>query len=272
YGMQVLPRIGHEVLVSFLEGDPDQPIVTGRAYHAANRPPYALPQHKTRSTWKSQTHKGEGSNEIRFEDEAGREEIYVHAQRDQNNVVEHDETTRVGNDRTEEVGHDETITIGNDRTEQVARDETLGVGQDRSERIGRDHTLAITGTRRQTVGQDLIEEVGNQRQETTKASRTVTTGGHYRHRVEGRHDIEAGERITERTRVHELETADKTIIRGPGGTLTIDSSGITIEGTTILVKGQLQITGDGKGNSLSVLSDPFEGEPTEQLWNWRYTD
>ncbi|MEL1266380.1 type VI secretion system Vgr family protein, partial [Pseudoxanthomonas putridarboris] len=260
YGMQVLPRIGHEVLVSFLEGDPDQPIVTGRAYHAANRPPYALPLHKTRSTWKSQTHKGEGSNEIRYEDEAGREEIYVHAQRDQNNVVEHDETTRVGNDRTEEVGHDETITIGNDRREQVARDETLGVGQDRSERIGRDHTLAITGTRRQTVGEDLIEEVGNQRQETTKASRTVTTGGHYRHRVEGRHDIEAGERITERTRTYTLGAADKAVLRGPGGTLTLDSKGVTLEGTLIKFKGPVKFSGQGTGNAFSINSVPNLGD------------
>ncbi|MDD1796346.1 type VI secretion system tip protein VgrG [Enterovibrio sp. ZSDZ42] len=95
YGMVSIPRIGHEVIVSFLEGDPDQPIITGRTYHATNVPPYPLPANKTRTVIRTDTHKGKGSNEIRFEDEADKEEIYVHAQKDQNIVVENNETTTV---------------------------------------------------------------------------------------------------------------------------------------------------------------------------------
>jgi type VI secretion system secreted protein VgrG len=68
YGMMAIPRIGHEVIVSFLEGDPDRPLVTGRVYHALNMPPYSLPEHKTRMTIKSKTHQGDGYNELRFED------------------------------------------------------------------------------------------------------------------------------------------------------------------------------------------------------------
>ncbi|BDU17796.1 type VI secretion system Vgr family protein [Lysobacter auxotrophicus] len=116
YGFMAVPRVGHEVIVSFLDGRIDQPIVTGRAYNAANRPPYELPLHKTRTTFKTQTHKGKGYNELRFEDEAGQEEIFVHAQKDQNIVVENDETTKVGHDRSEDVGNDETIQIGHDRS------------------------------------------------------------------------------------------------------------------------------------------------------------
>ncbi|MBQ4769825.1 type VI secretion system tip protein VgrG, partial [Pectobacterium versatile] len=78
YGMIAIPRIGHEVIVSFLEGDPDQPIVTGRTFHATNRPPYDLPAHKTRTVLRTETHQGEGFNELRFEDQAGQEEIYIH--------------------------------------------------------------------------------------------------------------------------------------------------------------------------------------------------
>ncbi|HDX8597936.1 TPA: type VI secretion system tip protein VgrG, partial [Aeromonas dhakensis] len=74
YGMMAIPRIGHEVIVSFLEGDPDQPIVTGRTYHATNRPPYELPANKTRTVLRTETHQGEGFNELRFEDQAGQEE------------------------------------------------------------------------------------------------------------------------------------------------------------------------------------------------------
>ncbi|KJG10586.1 type VI secretion protein VgrG, partial [Photobacterium iliopiscarium] len=88
YGMVALPRVGHEVIVSFLEGDPDQPIITGRTYHATNQPPYELPAHKTRTVLRTETHQGDGYNELRFEDQAGKEEIYVRAQKDVNVLVE----------------------------------------------------------------------------------------------------------------------------------------------------------------------------------------
>ncbi|WP_323643837.1 type VI secretion system tip protein VgrG, partial [Pectobacterium carotovorum] len=90
YGMIAIPRIGHEVIVSFLEGDPDQPIVTGRTFHATNRPPYDLPAHKTRTVLRTETHQGEGFNELRFEDQAGQEEIYIHGQKDLKALVEND--------------------------------------------------------------------------------------------------------------------------------------------------------------------------------------
>ncbi len=82
YGSIAIPRIGHEVIVSFLEGDPDQPLVTGRTYHAINTAPYRLPEHKTRTVIRTQSHKAEGFNELRFEDEAGEEQIWLHAQKD----------------------------------------------------------------------------------------------------------------------------------------------------------------------------------------------
>ncbi|WP_162541435.1 type VI secretion system Vgr family protein, partial [Aggregatibacter aphrophilus] len=84
FGAMMIPRIGHEVIVDFLEGDPDQPIITGRTYHSTTEPPYNLPEHKTRMTIKSKTHKGNGFNELRFEDEKDREEIFIHAEKDQN--------------------------------------------------------------------------------------------------------------------------------------------------------------------------------------------
>ncbi|RQS55176.1 type VI secretion system tip protein VgrG, partial [Burkholderia sp. Bp8963] len=101
WGHMAIPRIGQEVLVIFMNADADQPVIVGRTFMATQLPPYELPKHKTRMTIKSQTHKGKGFNELRFEDEAGQEEVYVHAQRDQNIHVNHDETTFVGNDRSE---------------------------------------------------------------------------------------------------------------------------------------------------------------------------
>ncbi|WP_278369735.1 bacteriophage T4 gp5 trimerisation domain-containing protein, partial [Vreelandella titanicae] len=82
YGSMAIPRIGHEVIVSFLEGDPDQPLVTGRTYHAVNTPPYPLPANKTRTVIRTQSHKSEGFNELRFEDATGEEQIWLHAQKD----------------------------------------------------------------------------------------------------------------------------------------------------------------------------------------------
>ncbi len=136
WGHIAIPRIGQEVVVEYLEGDPDQPIITGRTYHGTNRPPYPLPANKTRMTIKSQTHKGQGFNELRFEDEAGREEVFMHAQKDQNNVVLNNETTNVGVDRTETVGNNETISIGVDRTENVGSNETITVGAAREVTVG----------------------------------------------------------------------------------------------------------------------------------------
>ena len=92
YGLLSIPRIGHEVLVSHLNSDPDQPIIVGRTFNDKNMPPYELPENKTRSTWKSDSHKSVGSNEIRYEDATGAEEIYMHAQKDMNSIIEDNET------------------------------------------------------------------------------------------------------------------------------------------------------------------------------------
>ncbi|WP_206861377.1 type VI secretion system Vgr family protein [Lysobacter changpingensis] len=266
YGFMAIPRVGMEVIVSFLDGDPDQPCVTSCAFNAENRPPYPLPQHKARTVFRTNTHKGKGYNELRFEDEAGQEEIFVHAQKDRNIVVGNDETTRVGHDRSEDVGNDETIQIGHDRKETVGNDETLGIGQDRRETIGRDHTLEIGRTRQVTIGKDLIEDVGNTRTETTAADRKVETGGHYEHNVAGKHDIEAGERITQRTRQYALAAAGSLTIRGPGGTIRIDRNGVTLEGVQIQLKGQIKADAEGLGNDFSIHGVPALAEVIDRRY------
>ncbi|EQB97714.1 Rhs family protein [Photorhabdus temperata subsp. temperata M1021] len=107
-----MPRIGQEVVVDFLDGDPDQPIVTGRTYHASNLPPGTLPGSKTQMAFRSKTHKGEGYNELRFEDAKGSEALALHAQRDMNTVVKHDQTLVVetGNRQvTVKAGDEQTL-------------------------------------------------------------------------------------------------------------------------------------------------------------------
>jgi type VI secretion system secreted protein VgrG len=113
YGSIYIPRVGQEVLVNFLEGDPDRPVITGRVYNGHQVPPYPLPRQKTKSTLKSASSPGGGgSNEIRFEDQKGAEEIYIHAQKDLNEVVEDSRTTKVGQSDTTAVGTTSTTTVG----------------------------------------------------------------------------------------------------------------------------------------------------------------
>src|SRR5690606_20946379 len=105
WGFMFIPRIGMEVVVSFLGGDPDRPIVTGCVYNGANTPPYPLPDEKTKSTIKTKSSVGDdGSNELRFEDKAGSEEVYIHAQRDFNEVVKHNHSTSVKANQSNSVG------------------------------------------------------------------------------------------------------------------------------------------------------------------------
>ena len=138
WGSMFLPRLGQEVIVEFLEGDPDRPIVTGRVYNEVQRPPYELPNEKTKSTLKSNSSKGgQGFNELRFEDKAGEEQVFIHAQYDMDTVVRHDQSNTVDNNRTLKVVGDQQETVdGNVNTQ---------VGGDRDESIGGDQSLTVTG-------------------------------------------------------------------------------------------------------------------------------
>ncbi|UHS59556.1 type VI secretion system tip protein TssI/VgrG [Agrobacterium vaccinii] len=128
WGGQIIPRIGMEVMVAFVDGDPDRPLVTGVVPNARQTVPYSLPANKTRSTFRTQTHKGEGFNELSFEDENGREEIYLHAQRDQRIHVENSRAKRIDNNQAESIGHNKTIEVGNNHHEVIGGNMTLMVG------------------------------------------------------------------------------------------------------------------------------------------------
>ena len=146
WGMIHIPRVGQEVIVAFEEGDPDRPIIVGSVYNAEQMPPYDLPANMTQSGIKSRSSKG-GSpanyNEFRFEDKKGSELITLHAEKDQSISVEHDETHRVGHDRTKTIDHDETTHVKHDRTETVDNNETITIGVDRTETVGDNETITI---------------------------------------------------------------------------------------------------------------------------------
>src|SRR5690554_4099696 len=209
YGFMALPRIGHEVIVSFLEGDPDQPIITGRTYHATNTPPYALPEHKTRTTLKTQTHKGEGSNELRFEDEADQEQIYLHAQKDLDLLTEHN--------RTEVIRNDSHLTVGNDRFSRVQASDHCTVGGENRVSVGADCSQTIAGSFHQKTGRTTASEAGTEVHH--KAGATVV--------------LDAGVELT---------------ISGGGSFIKLDPSGVTLSGPGIRINsGGAPGSGSGQG-------------------------
>ncbi len=177
WGMVALPRIGQEVLVDFLEGDPDRPIITGRVYNADQMPPYALPANKTQTGTKTRSSKGGGPanfNEIRFEDKKGSEQLYIHAEKNQDIEVENDETHSVGHDRSKTIGHDETTHVKHDRTETVDNNETITIHGNRTETVDRNETITIHQNRTETVDVNETISVGGNRTRTVAKNETVT--------------------------------------------------------------------------------------------------
>ncbi len=158
WGAMYLPRIGQEVIVEFLEGDPDRPIITGRVYNAENMPPYELPAEQTKSTMKSNTSLGgKGFNEFRFEDKKGEEQIFIHAQKNMD--------IRVGNDRFETTGKDgegsRHLVVEKDKFEQVKNNRNEKVDNDHLEEIGNDRNLKVKGKEAKEVAKALSLQVGD---------------------------------------------------------------------------------------------------------------
>ena len=206
WGAMWIPRIGHEVVVDFIEGDPDRPIIVGRVYHGANVPPYPLPAEKTKSTIKSDSSiGGGGSNELRFEDKKGSEEVYLHGQKDWTIKIEHDKNQLVGNDETKEVGHDESYRIGNDQTLQVDHDRTKlvkhdqkeTVGNDKSIEVGNDHKEAIGGNEKQTIGKSATRTVGKNQDVSVGKDDSLSVGGNEAFSVGKNMSFEIGGALTQ---------------------------------------------------------------------------
>jgi type VI secretion system secreted protein VgrG len=192
-GNIVIPRIGHEVVVDFINGNPDRPLVVGRVFNAQHMPVYKLPDNKTRALWRTKTYKrdtgdslGEampldtkqpGANELRFEDATGAEELFVHAERDMNTRVRHNEThhtgrdveIKVGKNRKEWVGIDETIDIEGDRKEHVLGTETVTIEKDRKVEVHTNDSL--------DVSQKIKIDAGDEIAITAANKITITVGG-----------------------------------------------------------------------------------------------
>ncbi|RCL21387.1 type VI secretion system tip protein VgrG [Pseudomonas sp. AFG_SD02_1510_Pfu_092] len=245
WGSMAIPRIGQEVIVQYVNADPDQPLITGRTYCGDQLPPYDLPKHKTRMTIKSQTHKGNGFNELRFEDELGRQEVFMHAERDMNTKVKHDQTLSVGNDRATATGRDHSTSI--------ARDESIDTGRDRRDHV---HQDCFTN-----IGRNDILCVGNTSRITIAADHSLSIGGNQSLVIEGTRAIEARNAQRLLTRSYMLQGTERIHIRGPSGKIIFDADGITIEAPNIRFKGNVTYQTPVQAQVEAIEAAIREGSP-----------
>jgi len=212
WGAINIPRIGQEVIVEFLEGDPDRPIITGRVYNDDQMPPYLLPDHKTRTTFMSRSTKSGASanyNELRFEDKKGSEQIFLSAEKDMDHRVE--------NDSREFVGNDSSLIVKHDQKEKVEGDLHSEVAGNRNEKAGQNMSLQVGQNLQEKSGQNYAHEAGMEIH--LKAGMNVV--------------IEAGMQLT---------------IKASGGFINIGPAGVAISGTLVLINSG-GAAGVGSGSS-----------------------
>ena len=179
FGFVQLPRIGQEVVVDFLEGDPDRPIITGRVYNAEQMPPWELPANATQSGVLTRSSKGgtyANANALRFEVKKGSEQLWLHAEKNQDIEVENDETHWVGHDRKKTVDHDESVHVKHDRTETVDNNETITIGVNRTESVGNNESITVGSNRSVSVGGSETKTVALQRTHAVGANETIAIG------------------------------------------------------------------------------------------------
>lgn len=232
FGMINLPRVGQEVLIGFLEGDPDQPLVVGRVFNAIQQVPYKLPENKTVSGWKTNSSPGGGGyNEIKLEDKAGLELMYVQAQRNLDQLVKNDATVRIQRHHRGTVAANQDLVVKAIKKELIESDDHLHVKGNRMQHI--DQTTSLT------VGKDQHEKVGNL------------------------HALEAGKEIHLKAgSTMVLEAGSRLTIKGPGGFIDIHSGGIDIVGTLVKINSGGS-AGTGSGAAPVLPEDAQEAQPKD---------
>lgn len=235
-----IPRIGQEVIVEFLEGDADRPIITGRVYNGTAMPPYDLPANATMSTFKSNSSKGGGGfNEMRFEDKKGSEQIFIHAQKNKDERVLATSREWVGNERH--------LIVKKKQFEKVEEDKHLIVLKDHKEKIQGDMHHHVVGNRNEKVDQTLSLTAGMNLQEKVSMNWAMDAGQEIHLKGGMKVVIEAGMQLT---------------IKGPGGFVDIGPSGVTIQGTLVNINSG-GAAGVGSGSSPDSAQDPEEAKEAD---------
>jgi type VI secretion system secreted protein VgrG len=255
WGSQFIPRVGDEVLVSFINGDMDYPIITGSVVNEAKQPNYNLPANKTQSGIRTRSSPGgnpDNYNELRFEDKMGAEEVYLQGEKDWNILIKNDKGQYVGNDeslnvrnnRMKTIGVDQTETVGANHTETIGanKTETIGINKNETVRINKMETigvakeLSIGGLYQVTVGGIMNETVACAKTEEVGLAKAVFVGTTMMENVVGNRTTNIGANLTETIKGKYSSKSDEYIIEASKITLKSGSSTIVIDGSSITIK------------------------------------
>jgi type VI secretion system secreted protein VgrG len=235
WGAVFLPRVGQEVIVDFLEGNPDRPIITGRVYNGASMPPYALPDEMTKSAVKSYSSKGGGGfNELRFEDKKGDEQVFVHAEKDLD--------VRVKNDRREWIGQDRHLIVKRDKFEEIEGRSHTTVDGDQLEKIKGDDNLKVMGKQAVQIGQDASLKVGTNLHQKTGMNHAIDAGMTVH--------IKGGMTVV-------IEAGVQLSLKVGGNFIDINPAGVFIQGMMVMINSG-GAAGAGPGASPVAPTDPTE--------------
>ena len=236
FGAYFWPRVNDEVVVQFLNGDPDNPVITGSVYNGTNMPPYALPDNSTRSGVLTRSSKGGSastSNELRFEDKKGSEQIYFHAEKDMDFTIE--------NDQRRSVGHNDSLTVTGDQMEKIGGNSSLTIGGNLAENVGGNADLAIGGNQTEKVGSNFALNVGQNHSEKVGMNYSLDAGMQAYIKAGMSLVIEAGLELT---------------IKAGGNFINIGPAGVSISGIMVL------INSGGAAGSGSAGDVPSPASPT----------
>ncbi len=267
WGAIIIPRIGQEVVVQYLEGNPDLPIITGTVYNGDNRPPFGLPGGKSQMGFKSNsTLGGGGYNEFILDDTKGNELIRVHGQFDMDSKIEHDLREHVLNDRTRDVTNNEKITIGVDQTYSIGNNQSGSVGVDKTIKVGSNHTETIGANKSMTVGANHTENIG--------ANMTVNIGSNLTETVALNYSETVGVAMTVSVGGVMTQTVGAALIQSVGAALAVtvgSSAAENVGGSKKLeVGGNLTETIGGKhgesvGGAYALKADSVAIEAANQI-------
>lgn len=277
WGAMFIPRVGQEVIVTFLEGDPDRPMITGVVYNGDQTPPYDPKAEPTKSYIKTHSSPdGEGYNELRFEDKKDNEQIFIHAQRNMDTRVLADCMENIGNDRHLTVGQEGDDGKVGDQKEQVYRDKDLKVHRNHTEHIGGDMKLLIGGIdgpgnqeivvkadKKELLDMNSHLKIGADRNEDVGGNQSLTVGGSQQEKVGMKHALEAGQEVHIKAGMKVIiEAGMQLTIKGPGGFVDIGPAGVTIQGTLVNINSGGS-AGAGSGSSPTSAEDAGEAEPAD---------
>ncbi|MHC4557342.1 MAG: type VI secretion system Vgr family protein [Planctomycetota bacterium] len=265
WGAIYTPRIGQEIIIEFLEGDPDKPIITGRVYNGQAKPPYDLPGNKTMSTLKSNSTKGgEGFNEIRFEDKKGEEQIFIHAEKDQD--------TRVKNDCREYIGKECHLIVNDDQLEAVKGDKHSTVTGDRFAKTDGDQSFTVTGDQLVSISGDNHLTISGDQKEDIGGDQNLKAGMNLNTEAGMKVSVKAGTDLHEKAGLSYAVDASTTVHIKGGATVVIEGgaqvslkagpsfvdigpTGVAISGPTVMINSG-GAAGSGSGSSPTAPAKP----------------